>query len=265
MPIITPAYPAMCATHNVTASTQMIITEEFKKGPAVSITLLVFVVAYQLLGADIVDKVIIGKASWSELFEKHDFFTKYRYYLQVIASTVNPDVQLKWCVLITLSNSLETLSIARSGTVESRIRQLVMKLEYVDSLTLAHPFVKGFDQASYCLSEEELRTVAQGEIPDAIAKRKKEDIEGKEGASPVYSTTFFIGLAIEPKPRKSYFSSQSLITDSCFEAGAVGPRRLDISYPTTEFSKLVKVWEHYNEATMGIVVRHIKRFAVLLA
>ena len=120
----------------------------------------------------------------------------------MIASTVNPDVQLKWCVLITLiSNSLETLSIARSGTVESRIRQLVMKLEYVDSLTLAHPFVKGFDQASYCLSEEELRTVAQGEIPDAIAKRKKEDIEGKEGASPVYSTTFFIGLAIEPKQR----------------------------------------------------------------
>jgi poly(A) polymerase len=39
MPIITPAYPAMCATHNVTASTQMIITEEFKKGPVVFITL----------------------------------------------------------------------------------------------------------------------------------------------------------------------------------------------------------------------------------
>ncbi len=32
MPIITPAYPAMCATHNVTQSTQMIMTGEFKKG-----------------------------------------------------------------------------------------------------------------------------------------------------------------------------------------------------------------------------------------
>ena len=43
------------------------------------------------------------------------------------------------------------------------------------------------------------------------------------------------------------------------EAGAVGPRRLDISYPTTEFTKLVKMWEKYDEATMGIIVRHIKR------
>jgi len=172
----------------------------------------------------IVDKVIVGSASWSELFLKHDFFHKYRYYLQIIASTGNPDLQIKW-----------------AGTVESRIRQLVMKLEYVDSLTLAHPFIKGFEQVSYCLSEEEVRAVAQGEVSDAIAKRKKEDTEGKEGESPVYSTTFYIGLMIEPKP-----------------PGAVGPRRLDISYPTTEFTKLVKMWEKFDEATMGIVVRHIK-------
>ncbi|KAF8897890.1 Poly(A) polymerase central domain-containing protein [Infundibulicybe gibba] len=210
MPIITPAYPAMCSTHNVTASTQMIMTEEFKKGAA------------------IVDKVIVGSASWSELFAKHDFFHKYRYYLQVIASTGNPDLQIKW-----------------AGTVESRIRQLVMKLEFVDSLTLAHPFIKGFDQVSFCLNEEEVRAVAQGEVSDAIGKRKKEDIEGKEGASPVYSTTFYIGLAIEPRP-----------------PGAIGPRRLDISYPTTEFTKLVKMWEKFDELTMGIVVRHIKSSAL---
>lgn len=44
-----------------------------------------------------------------------------------------------------------------------------------------------------------------------------------------------------------------------FKAGAVGPRRLDISYPTTEFTKLVKLWEKYDESSMGIIVRHIKR------
>ncbi|KAF8622202.1 hypothetical protein AX15_007307 [Amanita polypyramis BW_CC] len=206
MPIITPAYPAMCATHNVTASTQMVMTEEFKKG------------------AEIVDKIIVGSASWSELFAKHDFFHKYKYYLQVIASTASQETQIKW-----------------AGTVESRIRQLVMKLEYVDSLTLAHPFVRGFDQVSHCLNEEEVHAVAQGEIAEVISGRKKEDIDGKEGAYPVYTTTFYIGLAIEPK-----------------QAGSTGPRRLDISYPTTEFTKLVKMWEKYDEATMGIVVRHIK-------
>ncbi|KAJ6560277.1 polymerase [Mycena capillaripes] len=206
MPIITPAYPAMCSTHNVTASTQMIMTEEFKKA------------------ADIVDKVIVGKAAWSELFAKHDFFHKYRYYLQVIASTGNPDLQIKW-----------------AGTVESRIRQLVMKLEYVDSLTLAHPFIKGFEQTLYCLTDEEVRLVAQGEISDAVVKRKKQDIEGMDGGGVVHSTTFYIGLLIEPK-----------------QAGAVGPRRLDISYPTQEFTKLVKVWEKFDESSMSIVVQHIK-------
>ncbi len=77
-----------------------------------------------------------------------------------------------------------------------------MKLEFVDALTLAHPFVKGFEQVVYCLNDEEVRAVAQGEISDAIAARKKEDIEGKEGAGPVHSTTFYIGLLIEPKQRK---------------------------------------------------------------
>jgi poly(A) polymerase Pap1 len=76
-----------------------------------------------------------------------------------------------------------------------------MKLEYVDSLTLAHPFVKGFEQVSYCYSDEEVRAVAQGEVSDTIKCRKKEDIEGKEGASTVHSTTFYIGLMIEPKQR----------------------------------------------------------------
>lgn len=53
---------------------------------------------YCLSAADIVDKVIVGSSTWSELFAKHDFFHKYRYYLQVIASTGNSDLQLKWCV-----------------------------------------------------------------------------------------------------------------------------------------------------------------------
>ena len=153
------------------------------------------------------------------------------------------------------------LKCSRAGTVESRIRQLVMKLEYVESLILAHPFVKGFDQVSYCSTEEEVHAVAQGEISDVISSRKKEDMEGTEGIIPVYSTTFYIGLQIEDKPGKILFLQYDcvdLLLRFC-QVGSTGPRRLDISYPTTEFTKLVKMWEKFDEATMGIVVRHIKR------
>lgn len=94
------------------------------------------------------------------------------------------------------------VTVVRAGTVESRLRQLVMKLEFVESLQLAHPFIKGFEQISYCLSEEEMRAVAQGEVSEAVAQRKKEDIEGKEGASSVYTSTFYIGLAIEARQGK---------------------------------------------------------------
>ena len=75
-----------------------------------------------------------------------------------------------------------------------------MKLEYVESLILSHPFIKGFEQVSHCVSREEVCQVAQGQISDAIAKRTKTDIEGIEDASTVYSTTFYIGLLVEPRP-----------------------------------------------------------------
>lgn len=38
-----------------------------------------------------------------------------------------------------------------------------------------------------------------------------------------------------------------------------GTRKLDISYPTNEFTKLVKLWDNYDAETMGVIVRYIKR------
>jgi poly(A) polymerase len=76
----------------------MIMTEEFKKGIVFFSPALTCHLNLLVEGADIVDKVIVGSASWSDLFAKHDFFHKYRYYLQVVASTGNADLQIKWCV-----------------------------------------------------------------------------------------------------------------------------------------------------------------------
>ncbi|KAL1741026.1 Poly(A) polymerase central domain-containing protein [Schizophyllum fasciatum] len=210
MPVITPVYPVMCATHNVSVSTFAIIEEELRRG------------------TKLINSIILGSSKWSELFEKHDFFHKYRYFLQIIASTASAEAQLMW-----------------APNVEAKIRQLVSKLELVESLTLAHPFTSGFEQVFYCMNDDEIRSVAQGEVPEAIARRRPQDIEGVETASRVYSTTFYIGLAIEPRP-----------------VGAIGTRKLDISYPTTEFTKVAKMWERFDEATMGLVVRHIKSSAL---
>jgi len=150
----------------------------------------------------------------------------------------------------------------RSGTVESKLRQLVMKLEYVESLVIAHPFIKGFDQEVYCLTDEEILAVAEGEISAAVPKRKKEDCEGKEGRV-VYTTTFYIGLAVEPKQRQSFvcWISWCLADTVLSSATQQGPRKLDISYPTNEFVKMVKTWDKYDNATMGIVVQNIRRCA----
>lgn len=81
MPIITPAYPSMCATHNVTQSTMRVMQEELRRG------------------AGIVERIINGKADWSELFVKHEFFDRYRYYLQVIATAGTSEMAHKWLVL----------------------------------------------------------------------------------------------------------------------------------------------------------------------
>ena len=231
MPIITPAYPSMCSTHNVTQSTQMIMTQEFKRA------------------AEVVDRIVIGKSDWAELFEKHDFFHRYKYYLQVVASSGSADLQLKW-----------------SGTVESKVRQLIMKLEMVPTLMCAHPFIKGFDQVSLCYNDAEVRMVATGNVPEDVASRtKQEDLpkdalgeeeakakdeeakkEAEQGHRMIWTTTFYIGLCVEPKG----------VTAA--NGASVGPRKLDISYPTNQFTQMVKQWDQYDETSMGISVSHIK-------
>jgi poly(A) polymerase len=176
MPIITPAYPSMCATHNITTSTKEIITRELKRA------------------ADMLDKVFAGTESWSNIFVKHSFFTQgYKYYLSVIAASKSVDQQLAW-----------------SGLVESKLRQLVMKLETLDCIALAHPFNKGFDNEHEVETEEEGQLITRGAflknsskkpvtIPEA-PETEGENGESKEGEEKktlqIHTTTYFVGLEL---------------------------------------------------------------------
>ena len=181
MPIITPAYPSMCATHNVTRSTMEIMHRELERGGNIS------------------DKIMSGKAPWKNLFDKHSFFTNsYKYYLSVTSASTTKESQLGW-----------------SGTVESKIRLLVSALEQNESISLAHPYVKGFDREHRCSTDEEIEKTKSGSLEFVLKDVPAETLDSK-GERPVkeealnedkkpeqddkttviYTTTFYIGLEL---------------------------------------------------------------------
>ncbi|TVU07868.1 hypothetical protein EJB05_41242 [Eragrostis curvula] len=94
MPIITPAYPCMNSSYNVSTSTLRVMMEQFE------------------FGNKICQEIEMNKASWSALFEPYQFFEAYKNYLQVdIIAEDDEDLRL-W-----------------KGWVESRLRQLTLKIE----------------------------------------------------------------------------------------------------------------------------------------
>ena len=148
MPIITPAYPSMCATHNITMSTKKIITRELMRG------------------GDIVDKIFTGQSRWHDLFAKHTFFTQgYKYYLSIIAASRTKEAQLVW-----------------SGLVESKVRHLVTDLEHEATIELAHPFNKGFDRMHVCKDEEQIEAVISGDLQYQAPNTKTETTDSANDA-----------------------------------------------------------------------------------
>ncbi|AEO69152.1 9941c846-94b2-46b6-986e-f97ede243034 [Thermothielavioides terrestris] len=125
MPIITPAYPSMCATHNVGRSSMVVIQQELKKG------------------AEVTEEIMLGRRPWKDLFTKHTFFTSgFKYYLTVISSSRTKKAQNVW-----------------SGFIESRVRLLVNKIEMHPSIALARPFNKGYDRMHRCKNDAQVEEV----------------------------------------------------------------------------------------------------------
>lgn len=168
MPVITPAYPSMCATHNITSSTQKIIVEEFRRG------------------MEIMQYITMGKKNWSDLLEKHSFFHRYKFYLCVVAATKGEfDEHIKW-----------------SGFIESKLRLLVQKLELMEGITIAHPFFSPFEESYKCDSEETSKAIIdsfgslQGQKLTENAVRLENPNKDKvdEGQVPLHLCKMYIGL-----------------------------------------------------------------------
>jgi len=99
MPVITPAFPSMNSTYNVTETTKRILLDEFRKG-------------YQM-----VDHVERQISNWSEVYRKFPFFASYKHYLHIEILAKTQQVFIKWL-----------------GWIESKLRHLVKQLEQIPSV-----------------------------------------------------------------------------------------------------------------------------------
>ncbi|KAL5850519.1 hypothetical protein ACOSQ4_008532 [Xanthoceras sorbifolium] len=117
MPIITPAYPCMNSSYNVSLSTLRVMMEQFQYGNRIC------------------EEIELNKAQWSALFEPYLFFEAYKNYLQVDIVAADADDLLAW-----------------KGWVESRFRQLTLKIERdTDGMLQCHPYPNEYvDPSKQC-------------------------------------------------------------------------------------------------------------------
>ncbi|KAJ6815890.1 nuclear poly(A) polymerase 4-like [Iris pallida] len=120
MPIITPAYPCMNSSYNVSTSTLRVMMEQFQNGNKIC------------------EDIELSKTNWSALFEPYHFFEAYKNYLQVDIVAADVDDLRIW-----------------KGWVESRLRQLTLKIERDTFGKLqCHPYPNEYEdtskQCSHC-------------------------------------------------------------------------------------------------------------------
>ncbi|ROT38844.1 Poly(A) polymerase [Sodiomyces alkalinus F11] len=221
MPIITPAYPSMCATYNITKSAMTVIQRELQRG------------------CEITDSVMMSKQPWSDLFVKHAFFTSdYKHYISVITTSTTKEAHKIW-----------------SGYVESKVRVLVQGLEQHPSIALAHAFNKGYDRRHKCSSEQEINQVQEGSLDYLLkagdssagdpAEGNKSPRRPADGEHPeitpeatetiVFTTTHYIGLEL-----------------------VEGAKSLDLSYQVDSFKQLCGQWEKFNSNLNYLSVQHVR-------
>lgn len=99
MPIITPAFPSMNSTHNVSETTKRVILEEFGRA------------------CKVVEQVEKAEAGWPDVYRQLPFFSMHRDYLHIEVLATSSVVFTKWM-----------------GWIESKLRHLVRNLERLPSV-----------------------------------------------------------------------------------------------------------------------------------
>lgn len=117
MPIITPSYPSMNTTHNVSASTLHVIKSELARG--------------RLICNDIEERASrdepITVQDWQNLFAPSEFFVSFKRYLQIDVFAKDDASFKRW-----------------KGLVESRLRHLILRMEEWGFAKVIQPYPVGF-------------------------------------------------------------------------------------------------------------------------
>lgn len=204
MPIITPAYPSMNTTHNVSASTLSVMKSELARGRA--------------LCEDIEQRAtqafadsnnnnnnnaangggnaanMVGVQDWQRLFDMSEFFVSFRRYIQIDVFAEAEDQFKRW-----------------NGLVESRLRHLVARIEDWGFAKVIQPYPTGF----------------------------KNNPDLKPGCG----QTFFIGLTFTPPPStNSTPTNNNNNLDNSEQAAQQQRPIIDISAPVRVWKRMVKDW-----------------------
>jgi len=134
MPVITPAYPSMCATYNVTQSTFGMIVSEFKRG----------------------NEILKNGGSLKDLLEYSDFFRRFKIFIEVHIKSEESEEYKMW-----------------EGYIESKIRILCTKLENLDNISAAIPFPKAFRIDCGSSSEESSVSVNETSADGHLLEKSK--------------------------------------------------------------------------------------------
>ncbi|KAK4789604.1 hypothetical protein SAY86_016908 [Trapa natans] len=144
MPIITPAYPCMNSSYNVSTSTLRVMMEQFQYGNLIC------------------EDIELNKAQWIALFEPYMFFESYKNYLQVDIIAANDDDLLSW-----------------KGWVESRLRQLTLMIERDTYGKLqCHPYPHEYVDTSKQCSHNSFFMGLQRKPGERVEEGQQFDIRG---------------------------------------------------------------------------------------
>lgn len=241
MPVITPAFPCMCATHNITRSTKQVIMRELKRG------------------AEITSAIYAGKAQWSDLFRKHSFFTDgYKHYLCIVTGGRTKEAQAVW-----------------SGLIESKVRKLVSGIEdgQVD-MEEVRPFVQGYSRVHQARNEEEIDSILQGrldymvkdskaETPDIASQAMHQAVATQENNEQVEQPAAESDGNGNGEEKKDEPLQTTIYTTTYYvgiRPGEGGSKSLDISYPVGDFVRQCSQWNQFNSEMHSVRVVHARPY-----